>query len=152
MSAPLQVRIYVLNKKHAQLPLYTTYRAAGMDLHAAIEEPIILAPGDRELVSTGIVLEIPEGYEGQIRPRSGLAANFGITVLNSPGTIDADYRGEVKVILANLGHDAYQIRPDDRIAQLVVAPVSRVLWIEVQERADLSSTDRGRSGCGSTGR
>ncbi len=130
------------------LPEQASPGSAGLDLRAAVPEDLLLAPGERTLVPTGLVLELPRGWEGQVRPRSGLAIRHGISLLNSPGTIDSDYRGEVKVILANLGSEPFTIRRGDRIAQLVVAPVSRV---EVLEATELSSTDRGPGGFGSTG-
>jgi dUTP pyrophosphatase len=127
-------------------PRYMTEGAAGMDLAAA--EAVSLAPGGRALVATGIAIAIPEGYEGQIRPRSGLAARHGVTCLNSPGTIDADYRGEVKVLLVNLGQEPVRLAPGDRIAQLVLAPIARV---EVEVVPELPPTSRGEGGFGSTG-
>ena len=130
------------------LPAYATDGAAGLDLLAALDAPITLAPGDRATVPTGIALALPDGYEGQVRPRSGLAATHGVTVLNSPGTIDADYRGEVKVILINLGGEDFAVRHGMRIAQLVLAPVSRHDW---QEVAELPDSRRGTGGFGSTG-
>jgi dUTP pyrophosphatase len=132
------------------LPAYQTRDAAGFDLVAAVAEgePLVLAPMARALVPTGLVFEIPRGFEGQVRPRSGLAAKHGITVLNSPGTIDADYRGEVKVILVNLGAEPFTIRRGERIAQFVAAPVTRAALIEV---AETSETARGTGGFGSTG-
>ncbi len=132
------------------LPAYQTAEAAGFDLVAAVAEeaPIELAPMARALVPTGLVFEIPSGHEGQVRPRSGLAAKHGITVLNSPGTIDADYRGEVKVILVNLGTEPFTIRRGERIAQFVAAPVTRARLVEVGEVGD---TARGAGGFGSTG-
>lgn len=133
-----------------RIPIYETEHAAGLDIMAAIPEdkPLNLAPGQRELVSTGLVLEVPAGFEAQVRPRSGLALKHGVTVLNSPGTIDADYRGEVKVLLINLGQVAFEIRRGDRIAQLVVAPVSQVEVVLVETVTD---TGRGEGGFGSTG-
>lgn len=133
------------------LPAYETVSAAGMDLRAANAEgeEITLAPMQRDMVPTGLSMAIPHGYEVQIRPRSGLAAKHGITCLNTPGTIDADYRGEVKVILINLGSEPFTIKRGERIAQMVVAPVTQGVWKEVDE---LSSTDRGTGGFGSTGR
>jgi len=130
-------------------PAYASSGAAGIDLVAAIARTLKLNPENRVLVPTGIAIALPGGYEGQIRPRSGLALEHGITVLNSPGTIDCDYRGEVKVLLANLGQSTHWIRRGDRIAQLVVAPVTRV---EIQRVADLPETARGSGGFGSTGR
>ena len=131
------------------LPAYATAGAAGVDLAAAVSAPVVLAPGARHAVPTGFALALPEGYEGQIRPRSGLALKHGVTVINSPGTIDADYRGEVRVILANLGGEPITIERGERIAQLVVAPVSRVAFEPV---AALPETPRGAGGFGSTGR
>ncbi|GEQ99074.1 deoxyuridine 5'-triphosphate nucleotidohydrolase [Iodidimonas gelatinilytica] len=148
-TIPLQVPVKRL--PHAQdldLPHYATPHSAGMDLVAALASPITLAPGARALIPTGFALALPFGFEAQIRPRSGLAAKCGITVLNSPGTIDADYRGEVKVILINLGDAPKCIERGDRIAQMIVAPVTRVMLQEVQ---DLSVTQRGAGGFGSTG-
>ncbi|HUK00455.1 MAG TPA: dUTP diphosphatase [Stellaceae bacterium] len=131
------------------LPAYATPGSAGVDLAAALEAPLVLAPGARAAVPTGIALALPEGYEGQIRPRSGLALRHGLAVLNSPGTIDADYRGELRVILANLGDAPVTITRGERIAQLVVAPVSRVAFAPV---ATLPESRRGAGGFGSTGR
>jgi dUTP pyrophosphatase len=129
------------------LPAYETEHAAGMDIRAA--EDAVLAPGGRALVATGFAIELPEGFEAQVRPRSGLAARHGVTLLNAPGTIDADYRGEIKVILINHGEAAFAVRRGERIAQLVVAPVMRVV---LKESAELSATPRGAGGFGSTGR
>ncbi|MFD2264772.1 dUTP diphosphatase [Lacibacterium aquatile] len=130
------------------LPAYATAGAAGMDLAAAVDAPVTLAPGARTLVPTGLAVAIPEGFEGQVRPRSGLAAKNGVTVANAPGTIDWDYRGEVKVILINLGPDPFVIERGMRIAQLIIAPVSQVAVVEVE---DLDATVRGVGGFGSTG-
>jgi dUTP pyrophosphatase len=132
------------------LPAYETDQAAGMDLRAALpeDEPVTLRPGDRLAVPTGFAFALPPGFEAQVRPRSGLALRSGITCLNSPGTVDADYRGEVKVILVNLGAEDFHIRRGDRIAQLVVAPVARATWREVER---LEETARGDGGFGSTG-
>ncbi|MGE3875034.1 MAG: dUTP diphosphatase [Parvibaculaceae bacterium] len=129
------------------LPAYETEHAAGMDLRAA--EDAILPPGGRALVATGFAIELPEGFEAQVRPRSGLAARHGVTLLNAPGTIDADYRGEIKVILINHGDAAFAVKRGDRIAQMVVAPVARVA---LEETRELSGTGRGAGGFGSTGR
>ena len=131
------------------LPEYASAQAAGVDLCAAVDEPLGLAPGARALVPTGVALALPAGYEGQVRPRSGLAAKHGVTVLNTPGTIDADYRGEVKVILVNLGEEAFTVARGERIAQLVVAPMTHARFEAV---ADLEATERGAGGFGSTGR
>jgi dUTP pyrophosphatase len=130
------------------LPAYATAQSAGLDLMAAIEGEIVLAPGARQLVSTGLAIALPAGYEAQVRPRSGLALKHGITVLNSPGTIDADYRGEVKVLLINHGAEPFRLQRGDRIAQMVVAPVTRIAWNVV---AALDETERGAGGYGSTG-
>ena len=130
------------------LPAYATAGAAGCDLHAAVEAPLEIPPGGRALVPTGIAIALPEGAEAQVRPRSGLALRHGVTCLNSPGTIDADYRGEVGVILANLGDAPFVVTRGMRIAQLVVAPVARVAWDEL---AELPATLRGAGGFGSTG-
>jgi dUTP pyrophosphatase len=132
------------------LPSYESPGAAGMDLRAAVDAdaPVVLAPGERAAIPTGLAIALPEGYEGQVRPRSGLALRAGITTLNTPGTIDADYRGEVKVILINHGARAVSIERGERIAQLIIAPVVQALWSEV---ASLDETGRGSGGFGSTG-
>ncbi|NLZ77481.1 MAG: dUTP diphosphatase [Spirochaetales bacterium] len=135
-------------KAGASLPTYRTAGSAGADLKALLDEPVVIAPGDRALISTGIALELPPGHEAQVRPRSGLAANAGLTVLNAPGTIDSDYRGEVTVILINHGSEPATVRNGDRIAQLVIAPVVRASFSPVHE---LNSTERGSGGFGSTG-
>ena len=150
-QSPHEVSVSVTRLAGAEnldLPAYETEWAAGMDLAAAIAEDLILAPGARALIPTGLAIALPEGYEAQIRPRSGLAARNGLTVLNAPGTIDADYRGEIKVILANLGADQFIIERGMRIAQLVVAPVTRIAWTEVDTLPD---SVRGTRGFGSTG-
>lgn len=131
------------------LPVYATEHSAGVDLSAAVTEVLTLGPGQRALVPTGLRIALPEGYEAQVRPRSGLAVRHGIGMVNSPGTIDADYRGEIRVILINLGQEPFEIHRGDRIAQMVVAPVTRVAWEEVTE---LPSTERGEGGFGHTGR
>ena len=130
------------------LPAYETEHAAGMDLRAAVRELLTIAPGERVLVPTGLRVALPEGHEAQIRPRSGLALKHGITLLNSPGTIDADYRGEIRVTMANLGHEPFVVNRGDRIAQMIVAPVSRVSWEHAEA---LDETDRGEGGFGHTG-
>lgn len=130
------------------LPAYATAQSAGLDLIAAIEGEILLAPGARQLIPTGLAIALPAGYEAQVRPRSGLALKHGITVLNAPGTIDADYRGEVKVLLINHGQEAFALKRGDRIAQMVVAPVTRIAWNQVPA---LDETARGAGGYGSTG-
>ena len=131
------------------LPRYETSGAAGMDLRADLDQPIKLRPGERGFVPTGFAIELPQGYEAQVRPRSGLALRHGVTLLNAPGTIDSDYRGEVSVLLVNLGSEECVIRRGDRVAQLVIAPVAKGIWSEVD---DLHSTDRGAGGFGHTGR
>jgi dUTP pyrophosphatase len=131
------------------LPAYATPGAAGLDLRAALDEDLVLAPGARALVPTGIALALPEGYEGQVRARSGLALEHGLLLPNAPGTIDSDYRGEVKVILLNAGSDSFRLRRGERIAQLVVAPVARVAWREVTA---LPGSSRASGGFGHTGR
>ncbi len=133
------------------LPEYATAGAAGLDLRAAVEAELTLAPGERALVSTGIRLSLPEGYEGQVRPRSGLAWRYGLALLNAPGTVDSDYRGVIKVILVNLGQEVARVQRGDRIAQLIVSPVSRVIWTETVE-ALTAESGRGEGGFGSTGR
>jgi dUTP pyrophosphatase len=130
------------------LPTYQTAGSAGLDLCAALNEPVVLAPGQHRLFPTGICLEIPDGFEGQVRPRSGLALRHGVTVLNSPGTIDADYRGELGIVLINHGPSPIEIQPLDRIAQLVIAPVVQV---QIEVVATLSETERAAGGYGSTG-
>ena len=147
VSKPLRVRV-VRATRH-DLPAYETAHSAGLDLRAHLDLPVTLAPGERALVPTGLRLEIPPGYEGQVRPRSGLALKRGVTVLNAPGTIDADYRGDVGVILVNLSDQNQSIEPGERIAQLVFAPVTQASWDEVES---LSDTERGAGGFGSTGR
>ncbi|WP_438750681.1 dUTP diphosphatase [Pararhizobium sp. O133] len=155
MTLPAQTRpsLSLLRLPHGEdidLPSYETAGAAGMDLRAAVAEdrPIILSPGKRDLVPTGFIFEIPAGYEAQIRPRSGLAFKHGITCLNTPGTIDSDYRGEVKVLLVNLGDEDFVIERGMRIAQMVIAPVTQVT---VRETTETSETQRGAGGFGSTG-
>jgi dUTP pyrophosphatase len=150
MSAPTVPILRLSNGAGLALPAYETAQAAGMDLRAAVpkDEPLTLRPGARHAVPTGYAFALPAGYEAQVRPRSGLALKNGITCLNTPGTIDADYRGEVKVILANLGEEDFVIRRGDRIAQLVIAPVVQAQWTEVES---LDETARGGGGFGSTG-
>ncbi|MBI2954091.1 MAG: dUTP diphosphatase [Chloroflexi bacterium] len=130
------------------LPRYASERAAGMDLHAAVEAEVIVKPLERAFIPTGIAIAIPQGYEGQVRPRSGLAARHGIAMLNSPGTIDADYRGEIAVLLINLGTDPFTVKRGDRIAQLVIAPIGHVEWLPAEH---LEPTSRGPEGFGHTG-
>ena len=149
MNNPVRVEIKRLpNGDGVPLPAYQTRHAAGMDLCAAVAADVVLAPGARAIVPTGFAIALPPGFEAQVRPRSGLAAKNGVTVLNTPGTIDADYRGEVGVILVNLGTEPFTVTRGARIAQMVVAPVSMVQWAEASE---LSDTARGAGGFGSTG-
>ena len=143
------IKIPVIYTGKGNLPDYATALSAGMDLRANILSSIILQPLDRQIISTGLSIALPEGYEAQVRPRSGLAAKYGITVLNSPGTIDADYRGDIGVILVNLSKDPFTILPEDRIAQLVVAQYSQVKWESVEFLPD---SERGADGFGSTGK
>lgn len=142
------MQIKIINKSVHSLPSYETLASAGMDLRANVQEPITLKPLERTIVKTGLFIELPIGFEAQVRPRSGLAAKKGITVLNAPGTIDADYRGEIGVILINLSHEDFIIENGERIAQMVIAKHERAEWVEVNE---LSETSRGEGGFGSTG-
>ncbi len=138
----------IINQSKPPIPSYQTEASAGMDLRAHLTEPIELSPLQRIIIPTGLFIELPIGYEAQVRPRSGLALKHGITVLNSPGTIDADYRGEVKVLLINLSQEPFIIQDGERIAQLIITTHERIEWLEVQE---LSETSRGSGGYGSTG-
>ena len=142
------MQIKIINKSNHELPNYETIASAGMDLRANISEPITLKSLERTIVKTGLFIELPIGFEAQVRPRSGLAAKKGITVLNSPGTVDADYRGEIGVILVNLSHEDFVIENGERIAQLIIAKHERAEWLEVTE---LSETARGEGGFGSKG-
>ena len=142
------MKVKIVNKSAFDTPFYATERSAGMDIKANIETPIALQPLQRAMVPTGLYIALPEGTEAQIRPRSGLAAKHGITVLNTPGTIDADYRGEIKVILVNLSNEEFTINPGERIAQMVVARYEKVEWDSVEV---LDETERGVGGFGSTG-
>ena len=143
------MNVAIINKSNNPLPAYETSASAGLDIRANIEETNILQPGERKLIKTGLFLEIPKGFEAQVRPRSGLALKNGITVLNSPGTIDADYRGEIGVILINHGKENFEINNGDRIAQLVFAKVEQAVWNITES---LSETERGEGGFGSTGK
>jgi dUTP pyrophosphatase len=143
------VRLPVINNSRFDLPNYESTAAAGLDLRANIDDPIVLGPLQRRVIPTGLSIALPEGYEVQIRPRSGLSAKFGITVLNAPGTIDADYRGDIGVILINLSEEEYTLQPGERIAQMVVAPFTQIQWKPVET---LSETARGEKGFGSTGK
>lgn len=142
------MQINIINKSSHELPHYETIASAGMDLRANISEPITLKPLERTIVKTGLFIELPVGFEAQVRPRSGLAAKKGITVLNAPGTVDADYRGEIGVILVNLSNEDFVVENGERVAQLVIAKHERAEWSEVTE---LSETSRGEGGFGSTG-
>ncbi|MBQ7877941.1 MAG: dUTP diphosphatase [Bacteroidaceae bacterium] len=142
------MKIQIINRSKHSLPSYATALSAGMDLRANIDEPIILKPLQRVLVPTGLYMAIPAGYEAQVRPRSGLAIKKGVTVLNSPGTIDADYRGEVCVILVNLSEDSFVIEDGERIAQMIIARHEQIEWVDVEE---LTQTERGAGGFGHTG-
>lgn len=143
------MRVKVINKSNHPTPTYATPASAGLDLRANLESPFILEPGDYKMIPTGLFMELPEGFEAQVRPRSGLAFKHGITVLNSPGTIDADYRGEIGVILINHGKSSFTVNDGERIAQLVVAKFEQITW---EESAELSSSERGEGGFGSTGK
>lgn len=146
------ITVCIQRLKHAEgleLPHYGSKQAAGMDLRAAVEETIIIGPGERMLIPTGFAIALPAGYEAQIRPRSGLALKHGVSVLNSPGTIDADYRGEICVILINHGDTPFPVQRGDRIAQMIIAPVSHISWNELDL---LPETDRGSGGFGSSGK
>ena len=142
------MKVKIVNKSGFPVPFYATELSAGMDLKAAIDEPVELDSLCRAMVPTGLFIELPAGYEAQIRPRSGLAAKHGVTVCNSPGTVDADYRGEIKVILVNLSKDKFVVYPGERIAQMVIAKYEKIEWEEVDQ---LSETERGAGGFGSTG-
>lgn len=143
------MKIRIVNKSNYPSPAYATELSAGVDLKANLDEPVTIGPLERTLVPTGLYIAIPAGFEAQVRPRSGLAAKHGITVLNTPGTIDADYRGEIKVILVNLSNKPFEIVPGERIAQMVIARHEVAQWEEVDQ---LDSTERGAGGFGSTGR
>lgn len=143
------MKINIINKSSHALPSYETIASAGMDLRAHIVDAIVLKPLERKIIPTGLFMELPVGYEAQVRPRSGLAAKHGVSVINSPGTIDADYRGEIGVILVNLSNDIFTINNGDRVAQMVIAKHERAEWNEV---INLSETSRGEGGFGSTGR
>ena len=143
------MRVKIINKSNNALPAYETASSAGMDLRAFFDADVVLKPFERKLIPTGLYIELPDGYEAQIRPRSGLAIKSGITVLNSPGTIDADYRGEIKVILINLSKDDFIIKSGDRICQMVIAKHEKAEFVEVNE---ISETERGAGGFGHTGK
>ncbi|MBQ3989282.1 MAG: dUTP diphosphatase [Bacteroidales bacterium] len=143
------MKIKIVNKSTNALPQYATSQSAGIDLRANLAEPVVLKPMERKLIPTGLFIELPEGYEAQIRPRSGLALKHGITVLNTPGTIDADYRGEIGVILINLSTEDFKIEHGERICQMVIARHEQAEWIQVEE---LNETERGAGGFGHTGK
>jgi dUTP pyrophosphatase len=144
----MEIKVEIINQSKHALPEYATSLSAGMDIRANLDSPIVLKPLERKLVPTGLFIALPAGFEAQVRPRSGLAFKKGITVLNTPGTIDADYRGEIGVILVNISSEDFTIEDGERIAQLVIAKHEQASWIEVKE---LSSTERGAGGFGSTG-
>ena len=143
------MEIKIINRSRHVTPKYETKNSAGMDIRALLTSPIILKPLERTLIKTGLFVELPNGYEAQVRPRSGLSLKKGITILNSPGTIDADYRGEIGIILINLSNNNFEINDGDRIAQLVISKYERISWVEVDS---LSETSRGSDGFGSTGK
>lgn len=142
------MRIKIVNTSDNALPAYETAASAGMDLRASLEAPVLINPLERAIIPTGLFIELPLGFEAQVRPRSGLAARWGITVLNSPGTIDADYRGEIKIILVNLSQESFTVKHGDRIAQMIIARHEKAEWDESQE---LNSSERGAGGFGHTG-
>ena len=144
--------VKIFNKSKNQLPAYASAYAAGMDLRADLPEPIVLQPLERKLIPTGLFIELPDDCEAQVRPRSGLALKHGITVLNSPGTIDADYRGEIGVILINLSQEPFEIQPGERIAQMVIAQFRQAELVEVGSMGELSGTERGTGGFGHSGK
>ncbi len=144
----MKVNIQRTGKFDIDLPEYTTEGSAGMDIRAAVESDVIIYPGEVEIIPAGFIIELPQGFEAQVRPRSGLAAKYGIGILNAPGTIDSDYRGEVKVILINFGKSQFTVRRGDRIAQMIVAPYTRVVWNEVNR---VNETGRGAGGFGHSG-
>jgi len=143
------MKVKIVNKSLNEIPAYSTTQSAGMDLRADLSEPVVMRPLERKLIPTGLFIQLPDGYEAQVRPRSGLAINKGITVLNSPGTIDADYRGEIKIILINLSQEDFIINNGERIAQMIIAPYKQVEWQEVTQ---LDESERGKGGFGHTGK
>lgn len=143
------MKVKIVNKSQNNLPFYSTLQSAGMDLRADLDGPLLLKPLERKLVPTGLYIQLPDGYEAQIRPRSGLAINKGVTVLNSPGTIDADYRGEIKIILINLSQEDFTVNQGDRIAQMIISTYKQIVWEEV---AQLDDSERGEGGFGHTGK
>lgn len=143
------MQVKIVNKSQHSLPQYSTSQSAGMDLRADLREPVLLRPMERKLIPTGLFMQLPEGYEAQVRPRSGLAINKGVTVLNSPGTIDADYRGEIKIILINLSNEDFVVNDGERIAQMVISTYRQVAWESVEQ---LEESERGTGGFGHTGK
>lgn len=143
-----RIKVKIINESGFELPTYETFSSAGMDVRAAVKEPVVLAPMERKLIPTGLRVQLPHGYEMQIRPRSGLALRHGITLANSPGTVDADFRGEICVILINLGSEPFTVNPGERICQMVIAHYTRIEW-EPVDRID--ETERGEGGFGHTG-
>ena len=143
------MKVQIINKSHHQLPQYANIQSAGVDLRANLSEPVVLAPMQRALIRTGLYISLPAGYEAQVRPRSGLAIKKGITVLNSPGTIDADYRGEICIILINLSQEDFVVNDGERVAQMVIVRHEQAEWVEVET---LDETDRGAGGFGHTGK
>ena len=143
------MKVRIVNKSNNSLPLYGTAQSAGVDLRADLSESVVLKPLERKLIPTGLYIQLPDGYEAQVRPRSGLAINKGVTVLNSPGTIDADYRGEIKIILINLSQEDFIVNNGDRIAQMIISSYNQVEWEEVDL---LDESDRGEGGFGHTGK
>ena len=145
----IEMKIRIVNKSQNSIPLYSTTQSAGMDIRADLAESLVLKPFERKLIPTGLFIQLPDGYEAQIRPRSGLAINRGVTVLNSPGTIDADYRGEIKIIMINLSQEDFNIHPGERIAQMIISAYKQVEWEEVEQ---LDDSERGQGGFGHTGK
>jgi len=143
------MKVKIVNKSQNNIPFYSTIQSAGMDIRADLDGPLLLKPLERKLVPTGLYIQLPDGYEAQIRPRSGLAINKGVTVLNSPGTIDADYRGEIKIILINLSQEDFTVNQGDRIAQMIISSYKQIVWEEV---AQLDNSARGEGGFGHTGK
>ena len=143
------MKVRIVNKSQNSIPFYSTKQSAGMDVRADLAESLVLKPFERKLIPTGLFIQLPDGYEAQIRPRSGLAINRGVTVLNSPGTIDADYRGEIKIILINLSQEDFIINPGERIAQMIISAYKQVEWEEVEQ---LDDSERGQGGFGHTGK
>lgn len=143
------MKVKIVNKSQHNIPQYSTTQSAGMDLRADLMEPVILKPLERKLIPTGLFIQLPDGYEAQVRPRSGLAINKGVTVLNSPGTIDADYRGEIKIILINLSNEDFVVNNGERIAQMIISSYKQVVWEEVEQ---LDESERGEGGFGHTGK